>query len=320
MKKHERAFLKSKAVKRDRQPAKAKFSNPHRLLTIYAPPGGGKTSLALSTTKNSCLHGKNVLYIDVNGGLTDNIIEGCGLGEFRNIKKFRFVSCLISNVNDIVTVAKKLMPAVQVIVIDSINNVIPDSLMTGSVEEHTWKKSHSEQNRLLRKLKAEAELHGVTLIVTSVLSLTFNHESGCVYTPGNWYSGFSDIYVKLAHSRHLHPQAIDEYGMPQFMIDRDGAHSVPDMDRIIGSKVMMDVFCKSDIGDQYHASRIFHDLYFGSGFNLDFTQCRFKNLLLAKAPEPTDTDKRSNRKGDKKNGLKVRTITVPTPVLPETVT
>ena len=48
----------------------------------YSKEGVGKTTIALSTCKDFCDAGLACIYLDFEGGITDELIEGVGLKEY----------------------------------------------------------------------------------------------------------------------------------------------------------------------------------------------------------------------------------------------
>ena len=283
MKRPARKFLKSKAVSGNRNPAKLKHSILSGLFFIAGASDIERTLLALNSVGAACGHGKTAVLFDLNFGITNFMLKGCGLDRFMGS---RFTVVPVNSGREIMTLAKKFMAVTNLIVIDSLDNSVSDSLFTSSLEEqNSWARSHQVQNHLIKTLKYEAEQRGVTIIATINHKLTYNYSNDCYY-PSGWREELADVYVEISTGENIAPEVVDESGTPVFNISSKGIKPVLDRGKIAGFKTMLAVYHRTDIPRQYKLDFAYHDFYFGSGFQLDFSQRRLKNLLLT---ETTDT-------------------------------
>lgn len=138
------------------------------MLTIYSASGLGKSTIALQLSKRMIdIHGKRVFYVDVEAGIS-NQIKTFKLESYIENKTFSFTDDI-----RMASQLEKLFEAIlseknlrfDFIVIDSITNVLDDSIFTRSITDQMVASQAKVITAFLQKFKIQLKARGITTVL-----------------------------------------------------------------------------------------------------------------------------------------------------------
>ena len=140
------------------------------MIMIYSPEGLGKTTLVLHMARRLMeQYGKKVLFIDVEAGLA-NMIESQGMLPYIDKGLFNFVDELqtVGHLEKILEgLVKQDVPAYDVVIIDSITNVLDDSVLTRSVIDPMMCGQAKAMTSFLQKFRVLLRKAGITTFLVN---------------------------------------------------------------------------------------------------------------------------------------------------------
>jgi len=180
------------------------------IIMFYSGEGVGKSTICLQLSRKMIeKHNKKVLYIDVESGVR-NQIEDFKLKKHLEDRNFNYIDRLKS-VDEIEKLfdgilAKKELPF-DVLILDSISNVIPSTLLTRSVVDPMMAGQAKEITSLLQKYRVLFKERGIIFLIINQERANLKAQTkydpafkvaGCkaiVYTP--------DVTIKLSNGEPI---------------------------------------------------------------------------------------------------------------------
>ncbi len=143
---------------------------PRGCFILWSSSSGiGKSTGSLYVCKSYCMQGKKVLYIDFEGAVNDNQLEGIGLKEFKYDKKKNpsgtFFIFQAHTFRDAEIFLDTLLTEVDLVIFDSVTAMLPSKLREKSVEDVQPGVQARMMSALLLKYKALSVKNGVTWIM-----------------------------------------------------------------------------------------------------------------------------------------------------------
>lgn len=100
------------------------------MIEVASEAGIGKTTLFLTIARHLCSQGKRVVYIDSEMGVNDEMLKSFGMYEYKKNNLFLLFSvCVFDDIEDILNVALDKKNDVSVVMVDSITQLIPQSII-----------------------------------------------------------------------------------------------------------------------------------------------------------------------------------------------
>ena len=214
------------------------------IIMLYSAEGVGKTTVCLQCVKRMIdLHGKRVLYVDVESGIR-NQFDSFGLMPYYENKSFRFVDKFktVGEVEKLFMsmLAKEELPF-DIVVIDSITNLMDDSMLTRSVIDPMMAGQAKAVTYFLQKFRVLFKERGVITFLINQERANLDAKgpydrktksAGCKalhYTP--------DVIIKLRKSDKITskkrtPNGIEEVEVGRYVIatadkNRKGNPAIP---------------------------------------------------------------------------------------------
>jgi len=146
-----------------------------RFIEVSSPTGLGKSTMLLHMSANLCAQGIKVDYMDFEDGVTDDIMAKMGLDRWADEKLFHaYNPVTYSGFEENFSLATKA--GVRVIIVDSINNIVPSKFTLEAEEEKGGRASVEDalpglkarlDGSLVIRYKAESRALGVTVFWVS---------------------------------------------------------------------------------------------------------------------------------------------------------
>lgn len=131
--------------------------------------GIGKSTGSLYISLSYCVQGKKVLYLDYEGGVNQNQLEGIGLTKYQYDPKHNpngtFFIYRVHTFADAETFLDLLLEEMDLVVIDSVTAMLPSKLQEKSVEDVQPGVQARIMASLLLKYKAKSMINGTTWIM-----------------------------------------------------------------------------------------------------------------------------------------------------------
>lgn len=169
--------------------------------------GIGKTTSSLYISKSYCVQGKKVLYLDFEGGVNENQLEGIGLLKYKYSKSNpngTFYVFRAHTFYDAEQFLDNLIGEVDLIVIDSVTAILPEKMKEISVEKIQPGLQARLMANLLLKYKAESMKRGTTWIMINqmrthirFIGQTTDEEAG-----GNALKFYSDYRILMKKAKN----------------------------------------------------------------------------------------------------------------------
>lgn len=103
---------------------------PDDMIMLVSEPGCGKTTIALQIARIMCNQGKNVVYLDCEGKISQNLLESIGLFSERKLND-KFIYVKKSTFTDVENTLDTLIDTGQIefVIIDSLSAIVPDEFL-----------------------------------------------------------------------------------------------------------------------------------------------------------------------------------------------
>lgn len=170
------------------------------MIEVAAPYGVGKSTLFLTVAKYLCSEGRRVVFIDTEEGLNDDMMESFGLVEYSNNNYFYRMQCnKFKNVEDILDNVLVQGTPIDVIMIDSVTNLVTTTLVEKSVEESIQPGFQARPlDIFLKKYRTKSRDVGVTMMFINQFRSTIGmYGSQQQAAGGNALKHTMDIRVEM---------------------------------------------------------------------------------------------------------------------------
>ena len=143
---------------------------PKGMFILWSAENGcGKSTGALHISKVYCMQGLKVLYLDYEGGVNKNQLDGMGLTPFLfhvdNNPEGTFYLYQIKTYKDGEKILDDLLEDVDLVIVDSITNIITEKQSTSSAEDALPGIDARTQSVFLKKYKADSVRQGTSWII-----------------------------------------------------------------------------------------------------------------------------------------------------------
>lgn len=136
------------------------------MIEVASTFGVGKTTLFLSIAKFLCSQGKRIIYIDTEQGLNDDMMEAFDLNEYTKTNNFYRMQCTtFTEAEEILDTVLVKDTDIDLIMIDSVTNLIPEKLLESKTEEFNQPAYQARPLDLfLKKYRSKTRNAGVTMM------------------------------------------------------------------------------------------------------------------------------------------------------------
>lgn len=197
------------------------------IVTLYSAEGVGKTTICLQTVKKLIdIHGKRVLYVDIESGIRNqvesfNLMPYIQAGTFRFVDKFKMIGEVEKLFNSIVD--SEELPF-DVIVVDSITNLLDDSMFERSILDPMMAGQAKAVTFLLQKFRVRFKERGIiTFLINQERA---NLEAVNKYSPKTKSAGckalkyIPDVIIRLKKGEAIKHKKATPNGIEEVEVGR----------------------------------------------------------------------------------------------------
>jgi recombination protein RecA len=178
---------------------------PKGTFTLFSSASGiGKSTICLYICKSYCFQGHKVLYLDFEGGVNKNQLDGIGLSQYKYDGKTNpegnFFIFRVHTFAD----AEKFLDAllgtgISLVVIDSATAILPKKLLEKSIEDANPGVLSQRMSSLLLKYKALCSKEGISWIMVNQIrtKISFTAGSGDGEAGGHALKFYSDYRIMM---------------------------------------------------------------------------------------------------------------------------
>ena len=165
-------FIKSGSIILDMVVSNGQGLPLNKFIEIASDSGLGKTTMVLHAMKSACDQGHRVLYLDIEGGLNQDLLDGIGLTPY--IEQDLFIVLPIQTYSEAEEICMDMIGNCSFIVVDSITALLPDELLEKSITKILPGLQSRYLSNFLQKFKGQVTNSGTSMIFINQIRNKFN--------------------------------------------------------------------------------------------------------------------------------------------------
>ena len=205
----------------------------NKFIEIASDSGLGKTTIVLHAMKSACDQGHRVLYLDIEGGLNDDLLDGIGLSQYRDDL---FIVLPIQTYGEAEEICTDMVGNCSFIVVDSITALLPDEMLEKSITQVLPGLQSRYMSNFLQKFKGMVTNSGTSMIFINQVRNKFNFRGQTTQDSAGGYAMkfYQDIrfFMKKATKMEKKMQTADgekviEYGCINKLYTKKNRYNSP---------------------------------------------------------------------------------------------
>lgn len=168
------------------------------IIEIGGGPGIGKTTIVLTSVRSICDNGGRCAYLDFEGGVNANQLEGIGLTKY--VENGQFIVLYPQTFRDLEESLDTLLEEnFDLIAVDSDTAVVPQELLEKSIEDLRPGRHSQLVGELMRKYSITIRRHNAVIVLVSQVrvALNFRGISTVKVAGGNGKQHFAHVRLQL---------------------------------------------------------------------------------------------------------------------------
>jgi len=164
-------FIKSGSIILDMVVSNGKGLPLNKFIEVASDSGLGKTTMVLHAMKSACDQGHRVVYLDIEGGINDDLLDGIGLTQYYDDL---FIVLPIQTYGEAEEICMDMIGNCTFIVVDSITALLPDELLEKSITQVLPGLQSRYLSNFLQKFKGQVTNSGTSMIFINQIRNKFN--------------------------------------------------------------------------------------------------------------------------------------------------
>lgn len=200
-------FIKSGSIILDMVVSNGRGLPLNKFIEVASDSGLGKSTMVLHAMKSACDQGHRVVYLDVEGGLNDALIEGIGLTQYQDDL---FIVLPIQTYSEAEEICMDMIGNCSFIIIDSITALLPDELLEKSITQVLPGLQSRYLSNFLQKFKGMVTNSGTSMIFINQIRNKFNFRGQTTQDSAGGYAMkfYQDVRIFMKKSAKMEKKMV----------------------------------------------------------------------------------------------------------------
>jgi len=200
-------FVKSGSIILDMVVSNGRGLPLNKFIEVASDSGLGKSTMVLHAMKSACDQGHRVVYLDIEGGLNDALLEGSGLTQYLDDL---FIVLPIQTYGEAEEICMDLVGNCSFIVVDSITALLPDELLEKSITQVLPGLQSRYLSNFLQKFKGQVTNSGTSMIFINQIRNKFNFRGQTTQDSAGGYAMkfYQDVRIFMKKSAKMEKKMV----------------------------------------------------------------------------------------------------------------
>lgn len=200
-------FVKSGSIILDMVVSNGRGLPLNKFIEVASDSGLGKSTMVLHAMKSACDQGHRVVYLDVEGGLNDALIDGIGLTQYLDDL---FIVLPIQTYSEAEEICMDMVGNCSFIIIDSITALLPDELLEKSITQVLPGLQSRYMSNFLQKFKGMVTNSGTSMIFINQIRNKFNFRGQTTQDSAGGYAMkfYQDVRIFMKKSAKMEKKMV----------------------------------------------------------------------------------------------------------------
>jgi len=200
-------FVKSGSIILDMVVSNGRGLPLNKFIEVASDSGLGKSTMVLHAMKSACDQGHRVVYLDIEGGLNDALLEGIGLTQYLDDL---FIVLPIQTYGEAEEICMDLVGNCSFIVVDSITALLPDELLEKSITQVLPGLQSRYLSNFLQKFKGQVTNSGTSMIFINQIRNKFNFRGQTTQDSAGGYAMkfYQDVRIFMKKSAKMEKKMV----------------------------------------------------------------------------------------------------------------